>query len=221
MRCLSAAARVVASVSLLGALAGLTAHTAAAAPHATQAHALPSNAPACTARQLRAAVESSSGAAGMIVLRIGIRNTATPCALAGHPSLRLGMGPEALPTRTVRGGLALLEAEPNAVELSTRDRAYLLVVYNDRPAGAARDTAATGGSSCPDATHIDIRVPGWQRVLRVRVKAMACNGGLLRTSPFLHAARPVRSSGTTTATAAPAPAPAGGVASGASFPGDL
>lgn len=224
MRCLPAAARTAAVVVLLGALAALAALPAAGAPAKGRAAARGPAAPACTARQLHADIESSSGAAGTVVLRIGIRNTGAACTLAGHPRLQLGRGAAALPTRTVHGGMPLLETVADPVELADGGRAFLLVAYRDRPVGATRDTALSGSPSCPAATHIDMRVDGWRRVLRVAVRTAPCDGGLLRISPFLHGARsPVPATTTTTASAGgPATgSPRAGTASGVSYPGDL
>lgn len=156
---------------------------------------------ACTARRLAGAVESSSGAAGTIVLRISLTNRGPACTLAGYPTLRLRQGSLPMPTRTLRGGLSLLEAPANPVELAPASgRAFLIVAYSDRPPGKGRGKAAQALSECPGASAVDLRMNGWQRPVRVRALITAWDGGLLRSSPFLHPARP----GPATAAAPPA-----------------
>jgi hypothetical protein len=140
--------------------------------------------PACQARQLDARVQSSSGAGGTILMRIAIRNSGTACALLGYPELRLRKGKAAMPTRTMRGGLSILDADSDAVELSRTRGAFLLIAYSDAGAGSAAATAGT----CPETTGVDLWHRGWKRPVRVRAMIAACDGGLIRTSPFLHPA---------------------------------
>lgn len=141
--------------------------------------------PACQARQLSARVQSSSGAAGTILMRIAIRNSGADCALVGYPELRLRKGTTTLPTRTVRGGLSILEADSDAVELSRERGAFLLIAYTNADAGSP---AASPGA-CPESRGVDLWHRGWKRPVRVQAMIAACDGGLIRTSPFLHPAR--------------------------------
>ena len=195
----------------LGAAALVALGSAAAAPAAPAA-----DPPACTARQLAAGVDSSSGAGGIVVLRVAVANRGALCRLEGSPTLRLRNHAAALPTRTVRGGMPLLQALADPVDLATGERAFLLVVYSTQTGGARRGTASAGSSACPDATHIDILVNGWRRPVSFAVKALACDGGRLRISPFLHAARPGGAApATSTSGTARATVPA------SRYPGDL
>ena len=170
MRGLSAATGLLLALWGAAALVG----TAAAAAPATRT---PARAvPACTSRQLAATVDSSSGAGGTIVLRIAVRNDGTHCRLAGYPALRLRKGSTLLPTRTVHGGLSLLDAPADAVALAPGARAYLLLVYVDRMGG------------CPETSGVDLWLPGWRRPVKISAMIAACDGGTIRTSPFLHPA---------------------------------
>lgn len=110
------------------------------------------------------------------MLRIALRNAGDPCSLAGYPSLRLRKGAARLPTRTVHGGLPLLEAPADAVALDPGARAYLLIVYVDRMGG------------CPETSGLDLWLHGWKRPVKVSAMIAACDGGTIRTSPFLHPA---------------------------------
>lgn len=156
------------------------------------AAAAPEPAVACTARQLTARVESSSGAAGTIVLRISLRNTGNACSLTGYPTFRLRDGGGPLPTRTVHGGLPILETKADAVDIAPGDRAFVLVAYSDVSGGTARDKAATRVAPCPATTGVDVWLNGWQRPVRIAAKLTACDGGRLRTSPFLRPATRIR-----------------------------
>ncbi len=176
--------RLVQTVAMLAA--------AALASLAVAAVAAPSSSSAlvatCTARQLHATVKGSSGAAGTVILRVALSNVGTRCTIAGYPTLELHRKTQRMPTRTVRGGLPLLETTADTVTLAPGGSTYLLVAYSDMPTRVARDTAAVGFSPCPAASGVRITVPGWQRAVEVPATIVACNGGTLRISPFLHPA---------------------------------
>ena len=184
MRASHVAARLLSFLALAaGGIGAVAAGPAAAAPEP---------AVACTARQLTARVESSSGAAGTIVLRISLRTTGSACSLTGYPTLRLRQDGRPLPTRTVHGGLPLLEARADPVQLGPASRAFLLVAYADLPPGDRRGRRSTGVSPCPGASSLEIWVNGWLRPVSVAATITACDGGRLRVSPFLHPASSAR-----------------------------
>lgn len=161
-------------------------HSTSSLSHSSSA---PSASP-CAARQLTAAVESSSGAAGTVFLRVAIRNFGARCSLDGYPQLRLWQGTKGLPTRTQHGGLPLLGGTSSPVELGApEDRAYLVLAYFVVP--------ETREHGCPGSSGVKVWMPGWRQPLAVPAMIAACRNGLIRTSPFLRAAGAARSPGPT------------------------
>lgn len=180
MRSLGAAQGLLATAACVLAGLGTGVFVADAASSAKQAAVA-----ACTARQLTAQVESSSGAAGTVVLRVVFHNRDAACTLDGYPNLRLRRGARTLPTRTVRGALGILGKVVGPVKVATGGRAFLLVAYSYTPAGKGGRADSKAISSCPEASGVDVWVKGWKRPVKVDALIAACDGGLLRVTPFL------------------------------------
>lgn len=156
------AAATVVAVCALSVAAGSA--TAAAAP--------------CHGTNLSGKVRQSTGAAGTIALSIALRNTSnSTCSLRGYPLLKLRNAAGPLPTRVRHGGLALLERAVATVTLAPGRAASLLLAYGDVPVGAE--------TSCPAADDLVVILRHGQGRVHVSADIGACNGGLLRISPFL------------------------------------
>jgi hypothetical protein len=161
-------------MTLLGAALAAVAVSALTVQAAAGSHASTST---CSGSQLKGKMLDSNGAAGTILFSVTLQNKGSACTLKGYAALGIANAQGLLPTKVVRGGLAVLNSTPKWVNLAHLGKASVLISFEDVPVG--------GETSCPNGNAIILRPPGAWEWLTIKVATEACGKGTLHESPVL------------------------------------